>query len=276
VNQFATGREHKPKFSAEFPAKLTTTRMTWNDLVLHPYTADQIEDIKRWIQYRHILEKDENLSRKTTPGYRVLFYGPPGTGKTLTAALLGKEFDKDVYRIDLSQIVSKYIGETEKNLNKIFDRAQHKDWLLFFDEADALFGKRTSVQSSHDRYANQEVSFLLQRIEEFTGLMVLASNFKSNIDEAFLRRFHSIIHFPMPNAQERLKLWQQSLPQSVSADNSIDLRHLAGSYEISGAAIINAVQYASLRALSREGQILQQDDLLNGIRKELLKEEKSL
>jgi hypothetical protein len=277
ANLLLTGKESKPKFSTEFPAKLTTTKMNWNDLVLHPYTTEQIEDIKRWIRYHHIIEADANLSRKINPGYRVLFHGPPGTGKTLTAALIGKEFEKDVYRIDLSQIVSKYIGETEKNLNKIFDKAEHKDWILFFDEADALFGKRTSVQSAHDKYANQEVSFLLQRIEEFNGLMILASNFKSNIDEAFLRRFHSIIHFPMPNAQERCKLWKQSIPESVSFHDVDELKQLADKYEISGASIINVIQYATLKALGREGHPeLILNDLVNGIRRELLKEEKSV
>lgn len=276
VDRLLTGQAHKPTFSADFPAKLTTTRMDWTDLVLHPYTAEQVDDIKRWIRYHTLIEKDENLSRKITPGYRVLFYGPPGTGKTLTATLMAKEFDKDVYRIDLSQIVSKYIGETEKNLNKIFDRAQHKDWILFFDEADALFGKRTSTQSSHDKYANQEVSYLLQRIEEFNGLMILASNFKSNIDDAFLRRFHSIIHFPMPNAQERLKLWRQSLPQSIAVSKAVELKSLADKYEISGASIINVMQAACLRALGRKEKAISPDDLLNGIRKELLKEEKTV
>lgn len=275
VDRLLTGAEHKPRFSADFPARLTTTRMTWEDLVLHPYTAEQVDDIKRWYRFHTLIEEDENLSRKISPGYRVLFYGPPGTGKTLTATLIGKEFDKDVYRIDLSQIVSKYIGETEKNLNKIFDRAQHKDWILFFDEADALFGKRTSTQSSHDKYANQEVSYLLQRIEEFNGLMILASNFKTNLDDAFLRRFHSIIHFPMPNAQERLKLWKQSLPQSIPVSKSVELKRLADGYEISGASIINIMQYACLRALGRNEKMLQEEDLLNGVRKELLKEEKS-
>src|ERR1044071_9620636 len=119
-------------------------------------------------------------------GYKALFYGPSGTGKTLTATLLGKQFDRDVYRVDLSQVVSKYIGETEKNLEKIFTRAENRNWILFFDEADALFGKRSNVQSAHDKYANQEVSYLLQRVEDYNGLLILASNFKNNIDEAFL------------------------------------------------------------------------------------------
>lgn len=276
VNFLLTGTEIKPKFSPDFPAKLVQTKMTWDDLVLHPFTAEQIEDIKRWFRFHHILEADTNLSRKINVGYRVLFHGPPGTGKTLTAGLMGKEFDKDVYRVDLSQIVSKYIGETEKNLSKIFDRAEHKDWILFFDEADALFGKRTNVQSSHDKYANQEVSFLLQRVEDFSGLLILASNYKSNMDEAFLRRFHSIVHFPMPNSLERLKLWKQSLPSSLKYSNRLDLSHLAEAHEISGASILNIVQYASLKALSREDKMLHPDDLLNGIKRELRKEEKSM
>ena len=276
VNFLLTGTEIKPKFSPDFPAKLVQTKMTWNDLVLHPFTAEQIEDIKRWFRFHHILEADTNLSRKINLGYRVLFHGPPGTGKTLTAGLMGKEFNKDVYRVDLSQIVSKYIGETEKNLSKIFDRAEHKDWILFFDEADALFGKRTNVQSSHDKYANQEVSFLLQRVEDFGGLLILASNYKSNMDEAFLRRFHSIVHFPMPNSQERLKLWKQSLPASVQHHSGLELMQLAEAHEISGASILNIVQYASLKALSREDKMLRQEDLLHGIKRELRKEEKSV
>jgi DNA polymerase III delta prime subunit len=276
VSFLLTGTEIKPKFSPDFPAKLVTTKMNWDDLVLHPFTAEQIEDIKRWVRFHTELETDSNLSRKINMGYRVLFYGPPGTGKTLTAGLLGKEFNKDVYRVDLSQIVSKYIGETEKNLSKIFDRAEHKDWILFFDEADALFGKRTNVQSSHDKYANQEVSFLLQRVEDFTGLLILASNYKSNMDEAFLRRFHSIVQFPMPNAQDRLKLWKQSLPVSIKHNGRLELTQLAEAYEISGASIINIVQYAALKALSRDDKTLYHEDLMNGIKRELRKEERSM
>ncbi len=276
VHFLLTGQTAKPKFSADFPARLTTTRMDKSDLVLHPFTEEQIEDIRRWLHFHPQLAADTNLSRKLNAGYRVLFYGPSGTGKTLTATLLGKEFGKDVYRIDLSQIVSKYIGETEKNLGKIFDRAEHKDWILFFDEADALFGKRTNVQSSHDKFANQEVSFLLQRIEDFPGLMILASNLKSNIDDAFLRRFHSIVYFPMPNAQERLKLWKYSMPSSISSGPDVSLQAIAETYEISGASIINVIQYASLKALSRDQKLLLQQDLIDGITRELRKEERGI
>jgi len=130
---------------------------------------EEVEEIKAWIEHRQTLMRDWGLEKQIKPGFRSLFYGPPGTGKTFTASLLGKSTGLDVYRIDLSLVVSKYIGETEKNLSTVFDQAERNDWILFFDEADALFGKRTQVSSSHDRYANQEVAYLLQRVEDFCG-----------------------------------------------------------------------------------------------------------
>ena len=265
-----------PKFSTDFPAKKIETSMSWNDLVLSPYTLKQINDIQLWLQHNNYILKDAVLGRKIKPGYRVLFYGPPGTGKTLTATLLGNQFQKDVYRIDISQVVSKYIGETEKNLEKIFAKAEHKNWILFFDEADALFGKRTNVQNSHDRYANQEVSYLLQRIEDFPGLLILASNFKSNMDEAFLRRFHTIVHFPSPNAQERLQLWQKTFPAFCKPEPSINLIELSEKYDLSGAAILNVVHYAALKAASQKNEHIKFDDIIEGVRKEFRKEERSL
>ncbi|HMP91446.1 MAG TPA: ATP-binding protein [Phnomibacter sp.] len=274
VEQLLFGQSGTPQLNAAFPARPCTTQMNWADLVLHPYTAEQIEDIKRWMQHHPQLLKDENLRRKLSPGYRVLFHGPPGTGKTLTAALLGKEFKKEVYRVDLSLIVSKYIGETEKNLGKIFDRAEHRGWILFFDEADSLFGKRTSVQSSHDKYANQEVSYLLQRMDAYEGLLILATNLKTNIDEAFLRRFHSIIHFPMPGVEERLSLWQKTLPSSLPLHRQANLPALAAQYEITGAGILNVVQYATVKALAKQANAISEADLIDGIRREFRKEEK--
>lgn len=276
IDRFLTGHVSKPNFSPEFPAKLITTKMNWEDLVLHPQTREQTEMIKIWLKHNKELMQDPVLSKKLKPGYRVLFYGPPGTGKTLTASLLGKQFNKDVYLVDLSQVVSKYIGETEKNLEKIFSRAEHKDWILFFDEADALFGKRTNVQSSHDRYANQEVSYLLQRVEDFSGLLILASNYKSNIDAAFLRRFHQITYFPMPNAQERKTLWEKTLPAKLLLETSSDLKVLCEKFELSGAAILNVIHYASLKALERNDELIRFRDLQEGIRREFQKEDKSM
>ncbi|HTA28776.1 MAG TPA: ATP-binding protein [Bacteroidia bacterium] len=275
IDQWLFGISVKPKFSPEFPAKIVETKMNWEDAVLHPHTRHNISIISAWLAHNTELLKDEILGRKIKPGYRVLFFGPSGTGKTLTASLIGKEFGLDVYRIDLSQIVSKYIGETEKNLEKVFSKAENKNWVLFFDEADALFGKRTGVQSSHDKYANQEVSYLLQRVEDFPGLLILASNFKNNIDTAFMRRFHQIIHFPLPGPDDRLKLWEKSLPKNLKLSQTTDLIQIANKYEITGAAILNVVQYAGLQAIARKDYELKSNDIIDGIRRELQKEEKS-
>jgi len=276
IEQLLYGYEAAPRFGPEFPAKQVITAMDWEDVVLPPATFQQIEDIGSWLEHQSSVMKDPNLARKIKPGYRVLFYGPSGTGKTLTAALLGKQHQKDVYRIDLSQIVSKYIGETEKNLETVFRRAERKDWILFFDEADALFGKRTSVQSAHDKYANQEVSYLLQRVEDYNGLLILASNFRNNLDDAFIRRFHAIVHFPAPNAQERHLLWKKSLPETMPQDSSVDLFELSAHYELTGAGILNAVHYAVLSGYKSGSHQLSQKSLMDGIRKEFLKEEKSI
>lgn len=276
VDKLLLNKESAPRFGLDFPAKRIKTEMGWDDIVLNTQTVQQVKDIGVWLEHHHYLFEDENLKRKVKPGYRVLFYGPSGTGKTLTAALLGREFKKEVYRIDLSQIVSKYIGETEKNLESVFRRAESKDWILFFDEADALFGKRTNVQSSHDKYANQEVSYLLQRVEDYPGLLILASNFKTNLDEAFIRRFHSVIHFPMPNTAERELLWQKALPASLPVDDTVDIPELARQYEMSGAAILNAVQFATLSARAAGQENLSKSLLIEGIRKEFIKEEKSV
>jgi len=275
VDLLTIGKVSAPAFSPDFPAKKIATEMTWEDLVLREQTYSQINDIKMWLEYHKVLEEDAVIQRKLKPGYRVLFYGPSGTGKTLTSSLLGKHFNKDVYRVDLSQVVSKYIGETEKNLEKVFFKAENKDWILFFDEADALFGKRSNVSSAHDKYANQEVSYLLQRVEDYQGLIILASNFKNNIDQAFVRRFNSIIHFPSPDASDRLAIWQKNVPESIPLEKKLNLKSFADKYELTGSGITNIMQYASLRAISKNGQrMIGQEDVMLGIRREFLKEDK--
>lgn len=276
VERLTIGKTSAPVFSPDFPAKLIETKMTWDDLILRPATQTQIDDIRIWLKHHLTLAADPVVSRKIKPGYRVLFYGPAGTGKTLTASLLGNQFAKEVYRIDLSQVVSKFIGETEKNLEKVFSKAENKEWILFFDEADALFGKRSGISNAHDKYANQEVSYLLQRVEDYPGLIILASNFKNNIDQAFLRRFNAIVHFPMPDASERLCLWKKNLPSSIPVHENVNLRIYANKYEFSGSSITNVIQYACLRALSRNEISILDDDILTGIRRELLKEDKAI
>ncbi|HEX8244383.1 MAG TPA: ATP-binding protein, partial [Longimicrobium sp.] len=184
--RLTTGAERKPAFNSEFPARRIETELEWSDLVLPAATLEQLDEVRHWLEHGDTLLDDWEMRQKLRPGFTCLFHGPPGTGKTLSACLLGRHTGCDVYKIDLSMVVSKYIGETEKNLARVFDLAEHRRWILFFDEADALFGRRTRVESSHDRYANQEISFLLQRVEEFNGVVILASNFKGNIDDAFL------------------------------------------------------------------------------------------
>jgi SpoVK/Ycf46/Vps4 family AAA+-type ATPase len=179
-----------------------------------------------------------------------------------------------VFRIDLSTVVSKYIGETEKNLANLFDRASNKDWILFFDEADALFGKRTNVKDAHDRYANQEVSYLLQRLEDFDGLVILASNFKSNMDEAFVRRFNAIIRFPFPDEAERVAIWRASMPDGATFENGADLPALLGKFELAGGNIINVLHHACLKAIARNSRTITLEDALKGIQREVEKEGK--
>ncbi|MGR9044357.1 MAG: ATP-binding protein, partial [Gammaproteobacteria bacterium] len=234
----------------------------------------QIREIENWIRYNATVMQEWGMKKKYKPGYRALFYGPPGTGKTLTATLLGKQTGKDVFRIDLSRIISKYIGETEKNLSRLFERAENKDWILFFDEADALFGKRTDIRDAHDKYANQEVAYLLQRIESYNGLVILASNQRANIDEAFTRRFQAIIHFPMPRAEERAEIWRKTIPEQISIQGDIDWQKIANRYEMSGASILNVTHYCALEMLANDKPFLDLALLEAAIQREFVKEGK--
>jgi AAA+ superfamily predicted ATPase len=272
AERFISGKARAPRLSMRFPAQRLETAMTWDDVVLAPHTLAEIRGLENWIRQGDVLMDQWHMRRKLRPGCRALFFGPPGTGKTLTATVLGQATGRHVYKVDLSTVVSKYIGETEKNLAGLFDRAEHKEWILFFDEADALFGKRTQVRDAHDRYANQEVSFLLQRIETYNGLVILASNLASHVDEAFARRFEHLVHFPMPRQNERLLIWKKGLPGPASLEPAIDLPHIAMRYELSGGMIMNVIRYASLQAIARGERVLRQQDLLDGIRREYAKE----
>jgi SpoVK/Ycf46/Vps4 family AAA+-type ATPase len=247
--------------------------MEWSDLVLADTIFQQIYELENWVKHSKTLMQDWDMKRKLKPGYRALFHGPPGTGKTLTASLLGKYTGKDVFRIDLSMVVSKFIGETEKNLSQLFNRAENKNWILFFDEADALFSKRTNVRDAHDKYANQEAAYLLQRIENFDGLVILATNFKNNIDEAFIRRFQSVIHFPSPGVAERLKLWKMSFPEKVKLNKDVDFAAISKKYEVTGSSILSVVQYCCLQAISNKSGV-DNDMIIEAVKREYLKEGK--
>ncbi|UOA10686.1 ATP-binding protein [Methylobacter sp. S3L5C] len=274
IELLTLGTVAKPRFSMDFPAEYLETGMEWEDLVLHPNTLCHIREIENWITYNDTLLQDWGMHKKLKSGYRALFYGPSGTGKTLTATLLGKYTGKNVFRIDLSRVVSKYIGETEKNLSKLFDKAEHKNWILFFDEADALFGKRTDIRDAHDKYANQEVAYLLQRIESYNGLVILATNQRSNIDNAFARRFQTIIHFPMPRPEERYQIWNKAFPPQMLIADDIDWQHIAVRFELTGAGITNIMHYCAIEALADQSLYIDFKRLESAILREYIKEGK--
>lgn len=266
------GRKPRPDFGRSFPARWVTTNLDWKHLVLNEITKAEIADIMDWVSYgKEVLDRAQGRINRSFP---CLFYGPPGTGKSFTAKLIGKEYKKDVFRIDLSMIVSKYIGETEKNLAALFDRAEGKDWILFFDEADALFGKRTGISDSKDKWANLEMSYLLQRMEEFEGLCILATNLKHNLDAAMTRRFQSLIHFPWPKVEERMVIWQKSLPPGFEYPDKISFAKL-GKYDLSGAGIANVIKAACVKAAKRGDYILKVEDLSRFIRVEYAKESRT-
>ncbi|MDQ7084092.1 MAG: AAA family ATPase [Sulfurovum sp.] len=196
LNFILFGKEIEHQYSTHFPASRMETKYEWDDLILPEYTREHLLELDMWLKHKDTLLNEWGMRGMIQKGYKALFYGLPGTGKTLTVSLLAKRYNRAVYRVNLSKIVSKYIGETEKNLEYIFDIAEKEDWILFFDEADSLFSKRTQISSSNDKHANQETAYLLQKIEECHGLVILASNLKDNFDDAFLRRFQTIVYFP--------------------------------------------------------------------------------
>lgn len=272
VDYLLHGQPYEAQYGQDFPAQRMTTQLDWDDIVLAQHTAESLEEIRSWATHGQVVMEDLGLGKRLKPGYKSLFYGPPGTGKSMTAALLGKGTNKPVYRIDLSLVVSKYIGETEKNLAKVFDQAETQDWILFFDEADALFGHRTQVSSANDRFANQEIGYLLQRIEDFSGLVILATNLKDNIDEAFTRRFQSMVEFQLPGVQERYKIWQQSFAHKLPVAPTVDLRAIAEQYVLSGGLMMNVVRRCTLRAVAQGAATISQEVLEEAIRQELQKE----
>lgn len=267
LQQFTSIIPYEPELTSDFPAQRVKTRLKLNDVVLSKEVREQLNDIQGWVTHGDTLMNEWGLGDRMRPGYRALFYGPPGTGKTLTAGVLGNAMGRPVYKVDLSLMVSKYIGETEKNLEKVFLQAENKSWVLFFDEADSLFGKRNETTSANDQFANQNVSYLLQRIESFKGVIILASNYKDNFDEAFFRRFESMIYFPIPSKLERLKLWQSGFSKKCNLESSVNLNDISEKFILGGADILNVIFFASLKALCREQTVILNSDILEGIRR---------
>jgi len=245
---------------------------TRDDLVLPQELLDEFDLASAWMRNRRLVFEDWGFGRRIVmgQGLTALFAGGPGTGKTMAAQVLARELGLELFRVDLSRVMSKYIGETEKNLSRLFDDARASGAILFFDEADALFGKRTEVKDAHDRYANLEIGYLLQRMEEHTGTTVLATNRVGDLDEAFTRRFHFILDFPMPRMAERRRIWEGMFPREAGREAGIDLDRLACDYEVSGGEIRNSVLSAAFIAAG-EGVPIGLRHLKRGLRRELLK-----
>jgi SpoVK/Ycf46/Vps4 family AAA+-type ATPase len=217
-----------------------------------------------------LLEWGVGQKLASSSGVPILFSGPPGTGKTMAAEIIAGELGLDLYKIDLSSIVSKYIGETEKNMERIFSEAESSNAILFFDEADALFGKRSEVRDSHDRYANIEISYLLQRMEAYDGVTILATNLRANLDEAFTRRLQFAVSFPFPDEPDRLRIWKALFPPDLPRDTNIDLPLLARRFKLPGGNIRNIIVNAAYLA-SADGGLVSMNHIFHSIHREYQK-----
>lgn len=232
-------------------------RYEWKDLILPENKLALLQQICDQIRQQYKVFNQWGFDKKLSygKGQSALFSGPPGTGKTMAAQVIANEIQLDLYKVDLSTVISKYIGETEKNLSKIFKEAETSNAILFFDEADALFGKRTEVNDAHDRYANIEVSYLLQKMEEFTGIVILASNFRVNMDDAFIRRIRFIVEFPFPDEASREAIWQIHFPDQAPVEKDIDYALLAKQFSIPGGNIKNVILNAAFQAAKVDAPI---------------------
>ncbi len=233
----------------------------WDDLVLPAVVEAQLRELTARARHRDRVIGEWHMGTKGARGVGVtaLFAGDSGTGKTMSAEVVGHDLALDVYVIDLSTVVDKYIGETEKNLDRIFTEADRVNGILLFDEADALFGKRSEVKDARDRYANVEVAYLLQRMERFDGLAILTTNLRSNVDEAFVRRLDAIVDFPMPEEEHRLRLWEANLPPDLPVADGIDVAFLARQFKISGGNIRNVCVTAAYLAAAEDRPVAMPD-----------------
>lgn len=299
IYKITNGREYIYRFSPKFPAEAVDTKHEWDDLVVNYATRRQLEDLKLALKHHASLVSHPDLGRSFRENHIALFYGDPGTGKTMAAGLLGKSLGLPVYKIDLSRVVSKWVGETSKNLRNLFDIAEQKNWILFFDEADALFGNRSSQGGSNEQHHNQDISYLLQRIDTFRGFAILSTNLRSNMDKAFSRRIDDKIYFPSPDSDLRQELWTKIIQRSGltftereyigkgalseklvpgdwdSPDQGIHLRELAEFWELSGAHMVKIMKYVLMLTLEKRTTHMPSGILMQGIVRELQSQGKS-
>jgi AAA+ superfamily predicted ATPase len=253
-------------------AQKIRVRYGWDDIVLPGDQLEQLHEIYNAARYRPVVYERWGFERKLSngKGLNVLFSGPSGTGKTMAADIIAKELGLDLYKIDLSRVVSKYIGETEKNLSQIFADASTSNAILFFDEADALFGKRSEVKDAHDRFANIEIGYLLQKMEEYDGTVILATNLKNNIDDAFARRMAFSVVFPFPDEKDRLRIWQSSWPVETPRGRDLDLDFMAAQFQLAGGNIKNIGLAAAFLAVA-DGHLVKMEHLIRATKRELQK-----
>jgi SpoVK/Ycf46/Vps4 family AAA+-type ATPase len=258
----AARRQSRPRL--ESLARRVEPVATWDDLVLPQPALTALRELCDRVINRHTVLRLWGMDRRTNRriGVNALFAGPSGAGKTMAAQVIAGELGLDLFVVDLSGVVNKYIGETEKNLDAIFTAAENSDAVLLFDEADALFGKRSEVRDSHDRYANLEVSYLLQRMETHDGVALLATNLRQSLDEAFLRRLDFVIRFPYPEEAERYRIWSRIWPEAVPLADDIDFRVLAHRYRLSGGNIRNVALCAAFLAAAHQRAVCLADVLL--------------
>jgi SpoVK/Ycf46/Vps4 family AAA+-type ATPase len=247
-------------------------KYSWQDIILPPDLFEQLHEIYRYVQHYYKVYSDWGFDKKLSlgKGLNVLFSGPSGTGKTMAAEILAHELQLDLYKIDLSTVVSKYIGETEKNLDRIFKEGQTSNAILFFDEADAIFGKRSEVKDAHDRYANIEIAYLLQKMDDYDGIVVLATNLRKNIDDAFSRRMHFTLEFPVPDEPDRNRIWHSIFPPEAPLDKDIDFTFLARQFRITGGNIKNIALGAAFLA-AQNGNIIKMNNIILATKREYQK-----
>jgi broad-specificity NMP kinase len=249
-------------------ARQVDTPYTWKDLVLPARTTKLLDEIVSAVRHRPRVQQEWQMTRRR--GMAILFSGPSGTGKTMSASLIAAELRVDLFAVDLAAVVSKYIGETEKNLDAVFTEARSSNAMLLFDEADALFGRRSETKDAHDRYANLEVAYLLQRMEAYDGLTVLTTNLRTNVDEAFARRFAFTVDFPPPDAGMRARIWRVAIPLHVPLADDVDLDQLADWIDLTGSGIANSALAAAYLAAAEDEPIAMQH-LVRGVGRELQK-----
>jgi AAA+ superfamily predicted ATPase len=268
---FLAARSHSNPNLAGLARKITP-RYKWEDIILPPDQIEQLKEIVSTVRGRPMVLETWGVGVKlaASAGITILFAGPPGTGKTMAAEVIARELGLDLYKVDLSTIISKYIGETEKNLERIFAEAQSSNAILFFDEADAIFGKRSEVKDAHDRYANIEVSYLLQRMEAYDGVTILATNLRANLDEAFTRRLQFAVDFPFPDEMHRLRIWETLFPAEVPRAKNLDLGVMARRFKLAGGNIRNIIVSSAYLAAADGGQV-SMNHLLHSTRRELQK-----